>query len=96
MKNFGKILGYNMIIMLLYTVGIHLTSRSEGRGNTSLTILVTMMVPIGMQVLANLIISIVKFAQKDTRSGKSYLLSMFLVLIIGFSVCWGSASLTQN
>ncbi len=92
MKNFGKILGYNMLIMLVYTAGIHIVC-GGGKNEGGMVILIIMIFPVALHALVNFIISMVKFFyNKDSGQGGSYLLSTFLVGIIGFGACWGSAS----
>lgn len=48
-----------------------------------------MMIAIGIQALALLIIGIVLLVQKKKDRGRAFLLSMFIVLLVGFSACFG-------
>ncbi len=94
MKNFGKILGYNLIILLVYTVAIHLMTGNGGlNGENSLAIMIMMMLAVGFHVLVVFIISMVNFSKGAKDFGKSYLLASLLILVIGFSACWGSAAI---
>lgn len=91
MKNFSKIMGWNMAILFAYILAVYLTFSGQG-GESALGILIINMFLVGGQVLINFIISMVKFGSKETEEGKSYLLATFLILVIGFASCWGSAS----
>ncbi len=80
MKDFGKIAGYNLLFIITYAVLLRLIS------NHIIVMLFSMLFVIG-QVLYNSSKSIVYFKNKDAPLGRSYLLSTFLVLIIGFGAC---------
>ena len=89
MKNSSKILGINMLILFAYITAVYLTY--SGERESGLAILIVNMFLVGTHVLVNFIISMVKFSAGDKELGKTYLLSTFLVLVIGFASCWGSA-----
>ena len=94
MKNFGKIMGYNMLILLGYTIAIQILGMtSTSKYEKSSYILMAMILPVALHVLVNFILMIINFAHANYEIGKSYLLSTFLVLIIGFSACWGSSAI---
>jgi hypothetical protein len=45
---------------------------------------------IGGQALVNLVASLLAFFNERNEEGKTYLLSFFLVLIIGYPLCFGA------
>lgn len=87
MQEIKKIVGINLIILVIYMIVINVTSPASDRG---LSILVSSMVFIGVHVGINLLVAIVLFIQKH-KNAKYYLLSTLVVGVIGFSACWGSA-----
>ena len=78
--------GGNLLILLLYTIILHLTPKGY---NQSLGIMIGMAFFISIQVGLNLLISLWFFVTKDKPLAKSFLLSAGTVLLIGFSVCLG-------
>lgn len=96
MKNLGKIIGINLGILLAYTLVFFLFSyngSSSGDGYAGMGFAFGMMAAIAVHALVNLIIMIVKFVQGQREVGLSYLTSMFVVAIVGFSSCLGGSSL---
>ena len=91
MKNFKKIVGINLLVLLIYTAFIYLNS--IGQREAGLEILVLSAFTIGIHVSINLIISITFFIKGDNELGKSYLAACGLVLLIGFSTCFGGTAL---
>lgn len=93
MNKVSRVAAINLLILALYTILIHVLSRTGKSGDAGLVILIVSVVPVGLHVLVNFILSIVMFIKKNNEAGKAFLLSSLLVLIIGFSTCWGSASM---
>ncbi len=71
----------NLIVLLIYTALLF----SQG----GLTGMLGSAMLIAVQVSLNIIAAIYCFIKKDRQLGKSFLLSAGLVLLIGFSTCWG-------
>lgn len=94
MQHLKKIAGINLLILLAYTVIIFAVN-VNGSGR-SLGILATAMVVIGIHVFINVILAIIFFIQKDKERGMAFLLSSLIVLVIGFSSCFGSALLADE
>ena len=85
----------NLMILLAYTaVSGLLTSRSSDHKGLGAMMLIAMLV--GLHNLILLTISIVKFIRYDKPGGKAYLLSALLVLLIGFSACYGVGALLSR
>lgn len=82
---FGKILLWNFGIMLGFMT---LTGLS---GNTD-SLIVDLLLMI-VQVAANLLLGIIFVVQRKYNAGLAFLLSAFLVVIIGAGMCAGKASL---
>lgn len=96
MKDLGKINRINLLVLLAYSLLLLLISWSGKSGPGSyenLEFPIFMMVLIILQVVVNLILMIVKFVQGDKETGLSYLVSLFIVAIVGFSSCFGGIAL---
>lgn len=92
MQGTGKIVGINLIIMAVYTVicfGIFIADSDQYAG---MGYGIFMMGLIGLHVVALLILAIVFFVRKENTKGKAYLISLVVVLLIGFSACLGGMS----
>lgn len=87
----NKILLINLAILIGYIVVINLTSDS-GAQYKGLDILLFSMVAIAVHAAINFLISIVNFIQRNKELGVTYLLSAFLVALIGAGACFASAS----
>ncbi|HXP49674.1 MAG TPA: hypothetical protein VN922_06970 [Bacteroidia bacterium] len=80
MKDLNKIAGLNILFIIVYSIVIRFA------WDKSTEVVVAMcLVPI--QVLANFITSMSYYGNRKTELGNSYLLTAFLVLIIGFGAC---------
>jgi len=91
MKSLSRIVGINLIILAIYTLIIHFSNTLDHSNDAFLGILILSILPIAIHVIVNIIIAIVFFAKNNLPMGKAFLLSALVVLIIGFSTCWGSA-----
>ena len=88
MKSLKKIAGINLVLILVYSALIRLVI---GTGNNqALGLMILSAFAIALHVLICVIVSAV---HKDKDMGKAWLLSAGIVLVIGFSVCLGNASL---
>lgn len=94
MKNIKKIVGINLVILLVYML-IFGVALKGAKGYDGLGLIVMVAFTIGVQFIANLIISIVFFVKKDNDLGRSFLLSAFAILLIGFSTCFGTGALVD-
>lgn len=89
MESLKKIGGINLLILLIYMGLIHVTSTGPER---ELGVLVFAAMAIVFHVGVNVLIAIVQFIRKE-KNAKSYLLSAVIVLVVGFSACFGSAAI---
>ena len=89
MKHFKKIAGYNLLIMLGLALILALAFRKESGQYGPMSFMVFYMVVIGGQVVINLLTSISLFATKKPGMGKSFLLTSLILLLVGFSSCFG-------
>jgi hypothetical protein len=80
MKDLNKIAGFNILFIFAYAMVLRFAFGKETQLMASVYLVPT-------QVVVNLIISIAFYAAKETQLGNSYLLTTFLVLIVGFGVC---------
>lgn len=80
MENLGKIAGYNILFIFCYDIVLRL-AMDKG------SVMIISMFFVAAQVLFNFVYAIVCYSSKKTPRGHSFLLTTFLVLIIGFGVC---------
>lgn len=91
MNNIGKIAGINLLIMLAY-MAIN-WSANMGTPEGGLSYMVMAMLLVGAHALIMFIVSLVYFSRKENEIGKAWLLSALIVIVVGFSACFGGASL---
>jgi len=89
MKHLEKIVGINLLVMLIYSVVIRFSLPADER---ALGILIVSAWVVGLHVAVNLVISLVYVGDKQ-HLGKAWLLSTGIVLLVGFSTCLGNAML---
>ena len=89
MTPFKKVAGANLLILLIYTVVIH---NSVSVHDKQFEIMILMVYAVGLQVIINFITAIIFYFMKMEDFGRAFLSSSGLVLLIGFSTCFGSAS----
>ncbi len=92
MNNLKKIVGINLIILLVFgliiTIPFLTTKPVEYNGGfNSIGYVISYTFLIGLQSIINLLISLFFFITKNNEMGKAFLLSFILVLVIGFSSC---------
>jgi hypothetical protein len=90
MQQIKRIAGINLVILLVYMALVNISFLGE-KGEAALGVLIIAMVLIGIHAGLLFITSIVLFLKRSDYA-KAFLLSSLVVLIIGFSACWGSAS----
>jgi hypothetical protein len=76
MNKIGKITGINLLILVLYVI---ICGFSKDIGS--------LMVLIALHFLLCITIGVIFFFLKDSSKSNSFILSAFLVLLIGFSSC---------
>jgi hypothetical protein len=79
MKN-GKIHLTNMLVLFGYMVILTIIFKDM--------VIIMSIIPIAVQILINLGLCVQQF-NKDRSLAYTYLLSAFLVLLIGYPSCWG-------
>jgi hypothetical protein len=90
MKLSYKVVGINLAILLLYSIIIRLNN-IEDKGR--LGILLGSCVIISIHVFMLILIGLVLQGMDKKELGRSFLLSSAFVLVIGFGVCLGNASI---
>lgn len=74
-----------------------ITQKSENNyDHESLSFMIFYAFIIVVLALINLFASIIYFSQKKHEKGKSYLLAFLLIILIGFSTCFGGAELIKK
>jgi hypothetical protein len=91
MTSLKKIAGVNLVILLIYSILIHVLS--GGGRDASLGIMIMSAFVIGSHVIICLIITAATYGNKNKELGKAWLLSTGIVLLVGFSTCLGNAAL---
>lgn len=92
MNSFKKIVGINLLILLVYSLLIRFASMGSSPGDVSMSIAIFSAFAVGAHVLVSLVISLAKFADNNREGGRAWLGATGLVLLVGFSVCLGNAS----
>ena len=91
MNKLGKVAGINLLILFVYMILIYFTN--SGGGEAELAIALLSSLCIGLQVFVNFVLGIVFFVKSDRVAGRAFLLSAVVVLVVGFSSCFGAVSL---
>jgi hypothetical protein len=91
MKPFKKIAGINLAVLFAYSVLIRALNGGGSHGG-AMGIMLMSAVVVGFHVLICLIVSAAIFADKNRELRRAWLLSSGIVLLVGFSTCWGNAS----
>jgi len=86
MKPLTKIAGYNILVILLYSILVRLAHPGD-----SLSITIVSGTTICLHVLACLLVAAGSWSSNRER-GRAWLLSAGIVLLVGFSACLGNAS----
>ncbi|NET33014.1 MAG: hypothetical protein F6K19_13515 [Cyanothece sp. SIO1E1] len=89
MKGTGRIIGINLIILAIYAIIAAAVASQDKSGYAGAGYGLFMMTLLAIHVGILLIMSIVFFVRKDKEKGKTYLISLFVVLLVGFSACLG-------
>ncbi len=93
MKSLKKIAGINLLVLLAYSVVIRLVSSGGGKQDTTMGILIMSAFAVGIHVFICLIVTAKAYANSSKDTGRAWLLSSGIVLLVGFSTCLGNASL---
>ncbi len=93
MKNFGKIVGINLVGLLVYSLVIRIAAMQDSRGDRSNDILLGSAVAVGIHVIICFLVSLGFFLSRNNVNGRNWLATAGTVLLIGFSVCLGNAAL---
>jgi hypothetical protein len=92
MNNFGKIVGINLGILLLYSLVIRIIAMIWSSDQRALGIMTFSAIGVGLQVVVCLLISLAFFGSRNDMA-RNWLATAGMVLLVGFSVCLGNASL---
>lgn len=94
MKHLGKIAGYNLLAILVYSILIRAVSGGgSSHGDQNLGILLFSAIAVGIHVLVCLVMSAITYSGEDKALAKAWLLSAGIVLVVGCSACLGNAAL---
>ena len=93
MKPLTEILLLNFAAMLIFMISFYFLAKWSEAVVPGVVVAGLMFFIIPLQALINLILSTIGFYSKDKREGSYFLLSALMVLVVGFSACWGAATL---
>ena len=94
MSSFGKIVGINLAVLLVYSIIIRVLSGSSTNGSDrSMGILLGSAIAVFFHLVLCLIIAVAEFLSGHRESGRRWLSAAVVVLLVGFSVCLGNAEL---
>lgn len=90
MPEIKKVVGYNLLLLFMYSIAIHLNFTGY-EYDRDILILGFSAFAVGIQVIINILISLINFSSGNKVYGKAFLLSSGFVLLIGYSLCIGNA-----
>jgi hypothetical protein len=90
---FGKVIGINLAVVLVYSALIRLLSGHAGGGGSGWDIMGASAIAVGLHTFICLVISLASFGSRDKETGRVWLGTTAIVLVVGFSVCVGNTSL---
>ncbi len=88
MEDIKKIAGVNLVILVVYS------ALCTFSGDPYVP-LVFMAFGVGMHTIILFFISLYHFVRKENALGRTFLLTGALILVIGFSSCFGVAAITS-
>lgn len=88
MKNFGKIAGFNILAILVYSAVIRLITGGDHLGIAIFSAFV-----VGFHVVISLVVAGVSAGNGEKERARAWLLAALVVLLVGFSTCLGNGSL---
>lgn len=83
MSILGKVISYNLLAFLIYAILVAFS------GQADLSALLGLGISI-IHAIGCLVASIVFYVKKDKERGGGFLISMIILLVVGFSYCFGA------
>jgi hypothetical protein len=84
MDSFGKTIGRQLLIMLVYFI---VCKAANGTGYGHNQFMGYYVFAVVIQVISCLVLSIVSYGQKNTSKGNNYLISTVILLLVGVGGC---------
>jgi hypothetical protein len=88
MNKIKKIIGINLILLLVYSCFIPRLMIDAKDHESSIGVMIFLVFATAVQVGSNTILSIIFFINRNKELGNAYLISSGIVLLIGFSSCF--------
>lgn len=88
MKNFARLAGINIGVVVIYSLLIRLLITDRNSSNAGLDVELASATAVGIHVAICAVVTIVSFCI-NSASGQNWLATTGLVLLVGFSVCLG-------
>lgn len=96
MKQNKKIIWINLALLLTYTLIIQYANEAQNdQMQNPFFVLAYSMYAIIAHIGLNLILAIGYYFKEDKTKGNVFLLSSLIILLVGFSSCWGSLFLGE-
>lgn len=90
MSNLKKVLLVNFLILIGYNLLFQGITWSQDYHTRSLGLAIGLAFAVLLHTTTLFILSIVFFAKKDRDRGLAHAMSMCIILVIGFSTCYGA------
>ena len=88
MNKIKKILGINLIILLVYSCFIPRLMIDVKDNESTIGVIIFLVFATALHVGNNTILSIILFLNRNKELGNAYLISSGIVLLIGYSSCF--------
>jgi hypothetical protein len=93
MNYLAKTAGWNLLAILVYSLLIRIISFGMSGNDHGMSIAIFSAIAVFFHVVICLVVTVAEFSSKRPVSGRAWLLSSLIVLVVGFSACLGNASL---
>jgi len=90
MTSLKKVAGINLATLVAYSILSNVGSTGNER---QMQVMVMMAFFICIQFGINLLVSVIYFIKGNRVVGRNFLLSSLVILVIGFSACWGLSTI---
>lgn len=86
-------LANNLWLLLAYNIVSHLVYPEQ---YDALAVAITLCFAIGIHTIVLVILAIYSFVVKDNEMGRKHLIAALVILVIGFSTCFGGMTLREE
>lgn len=90
MEQIKKIIGLNLVILVIYTILIQLIAKDDLG-----ILLVTFYTVMAHALINGILTTFFLFKDQDSPLSKAFFLSTALIILVGFSSCWGNVFISD-